>query len=79
MFQLAVPASSVYGFNILISAESGGCCAHRRGGGVYHVLVSLFLVPQVPCYLQLFVEILAFPTDPPLGAHGGAEILETGI
>ena len=28
--------------------------------------------------LQLYVESVLFPTEPPLGSHGGANILETG-
>ena len=49
-----------------------------RGGGLYHVLVCMFLVPRVPWDLQLFVESVVFPTDPHPGAHSGADILENG-
>ena len=48
------------------------------GGGVYHVFASRILVPQVPWERQLLVDSVVFLTDPPHGAHGGAEILATG-
>ena len=40
-------------------------------GGVYHVFVSRFCVPQVPGPRQLLLESVVFPTDPHPGAHGG--------
>ena len=47
--------------------------------GVYHVFVYRFYVPQVPWDQQLYVESMIFPTDTPPGAHGGAEIYDTGV
>ena len=45
---------------------------------VCQVLDSLLLVQQEPCERRLLVDRVMFPTDPPLGSKGGAEISETG-
>ena len=47
-------------------------------GVVCQVLDSLLLVPQEPCERRLLMDSVVFPTDPPPGVQGGAEISETG-
>ena len=48
------------------------------GGVVCHGLESLILVPREPCDRRLCVERVVFPTDPPPGVQGGADISATG-
>ena len=48
------------------------------GGAACHCLVSLLLVPRELCELQLCVDMVVFPTDPPPGVQGGVEISPTG-
>ena len=48
------------------------------GGVVCHVFESLLLVPREPCDHRLRVERVVFPTDPPPGVQGWADISATG-
>ena len=47
-------------------------------GVAYHAFVSRLLVYQEPCDRRLLVESVVFPTEPPPGTQGWAEILLTG-
>ena len=48
------------------------------GGKVCKGFDSLLLVPQDPCDRRLRVDRVVFPTDPPPGVQGGADISATG-
>ena len=48
------------------------------GGGDYHDLVSLPLFLRDPCILQLLVDIVVLPNDPPPGDHDEVDTSETG-
>ena len=48
------------------------------GGMFCQGFESLLLVPREPCERRLLVDRVVFPTDPPPGVQGGADIYETG-
>ena len=48
------------------------------GGVVCHGFESLLLVLQEPCDRRLLVDRVVFPTNPPPGAQGEADISATG-
>ena len=47
------------------------------GGVVCHGFESLLIVLREPCDRRLRVERVVFPTDPPPGVQGGADIFAT--
>ena len=48
------------------------------GGAVYQVFVSWLRMPRKPCELQLLVDSVVFPTEPPPQVQGGGAISVNG-
>ena len=60
----------VYMLSLLFSVAAGGVVCQN--------FESLLCVPQELCERRLFVDRVVFPTDPPHGVQGGADISVTG-